>query len=58
MPTYKITNDGKSILCLTCEMESWNKNDVEQKYCGKCNKFHEHAIIELIKEAIKKHFGV
>jgi hypothetical protein len=40
---YVIRNrDGRaSIQCLTCGLTSHNPNDVEQKYCGHCHKFHE-----------------
>lgn len=30
-----------SIVCKTCKLESWNTNDVEQRYCGNCHVFHE-----------------
>lgn len=40
--TYKlVTIDGqKAITCLTCGKTSYNSNDIEQKYCGCCYKFH------------------
>jgi len=41
---YKIKfSDGKpsSIVCGTCEMESYNPNDIKNKYCGNCHIFHE-----------------
>jgi len=38
---YRIEDDGKSIVCLDCDMKSWNRNDVEKLYCGNCHKFHE-----------------
>jgi hypothetical protein len=31
----------KSITCLGCNMISYNQQDVEHKYCGNCNSFHE-----------------
>ncbi|GAG05291.1 unnamed protein product, partial [marine sediment metagenome] len=33
---YKIVNvkGEKGIMCLTCNMISYNKNDIEHKYCG------------------------
>ena len=38
---YLLLEEGKAIQCLTCHMVSHNPNDVEQRYCGKCHKFHE-----------------
>jgi len=50
--TYKIIEDTKSnlkgIKCLVCGLTSWNENDVEQKYCGCCNQFHN--ILQLQSE--------
>jgi hypothetical protein len=40
-PTYTISDSGKSITCCVCGMTSFNLNDVEQKFCGKCHFFHE-----------------
>lgn len=28
------------IQCLTCNLKSYNKNDIKEKYCGHCHKFH------------------
>lgn len=34
--------DGqRAIKCLACLLVSYNRNDVEQRYCGHCHKFHE-----------------
>lgn len=34
--------DGKrAITCLACGLTSHNTNDVAQKYCGHCHRFHE-----------------
>ena len=30
-----------TITCIECGMTSANINDVEQRYCGRCHKFHE-----------------
>ncbi|MDB6022975.1 MAG: hypothetical protein JWQ04_2832 [Pedosphaera sp.] len=40
---YIITNDGASIGCKTCGRVSFNLNDVREKYCGFCHKFHNQA---------------
>lgn len=34
-------NNRPAIKCLTCQMISFNTNDIEQLYCGYCHKFHE-----------------
>lgn len=31
---------GKAIKCLVCGMTSYNSNDVEQRYCGRCHRYH------------------
>ena len=31
----------EGIKCLICGRTSWNKNDVEQRYCGNCHQFHD-----------------
>lgn len=33
--------DKESITCLRCERTSHNPNDVEHRYCGFCNMFHD-----------------
>lgn len=38
---YRISDDGKSITCLHCGMKSFNINDVNNLYCGRCHKFHD-----------------
>lgn len=30
-----------SITCYTCGLASYNPNDIENKYCGNCHKFHD-----------------
>lgn len=37
---YSISSDGKMITCHTCGSTSHNRNDVANRYCGKCHKFH------------------
>jgi ribosomal protein L37E len=39
LPPYIITPGGKSIICLYCGWESYNPNDVANKYCGHCHAF-------------------
>lgn len=29
------------IRCATCKSVSYNENDIAQRYCGRCHKFHE-----------------
>ena len=38
---YVISADGKSIKCLTCNRTSHSQGDVDNLYCGACQKFHE-----------------
>jgi len=35
-----------AIRCNGCGLTSYNQNDVEQRYCGRCHVFHEdtHAV--------------
>jgi len=39
---YRLLASGplSGIQCLTCGKTSWNPNDVANKYCGKCHRFH------------------
>lgn len=39
--TYVIGAHGRWIKCLTCRMTSHHPEDVAQKYCGNCHKFHK-----------------
>jgi hypothetical protein len=43
--TYAIFEDfhtgHDAIYCFKCKMTSHNPEDVLQKYCGKCNEFHQ-----------------
>lgn len=39
--TYKIAEDGSSITCTTCGLTSYHPKDVEQCYCGHCDRFHD-----------------
>lgn len=38
---YRIARDGRSITCLTCRTLSFNPNDIRNRYCGFCHKYHE-----------------
>lgn len=29
------------IKCLVCKRTSWNPNDVKNKYCGGCHRYHD-----------------
>jgi len=42
--TYWIKDDGDhlpSITCLFCGFTSYNPHDIEERYCGRCHRFHE-----------------
>jgi hypothetical protein len=41
-PTYYIGPEGAWIQCLFCGLVSHNPNDVKERYCGKCHKFHQN----------------
>lgn len=44
MPTYEIGKNvgGETfIACRICQMRSYNRNDIEQRYCGSCHQFHD-----------------
>lgn len=38
--TFTLTTDG-GITCLRCKATSYNPNDVEQHYCGRCHVHHD-----------------
>lgn len=41
---YQISRDAYGnewIKCLVCGMGSYNRNDIEQRYCWNCKVFHE-----------------
>ena len=40
-PTYRISDDGKSITCLVCGRTSYNPHDIAEHYCGFCHFFHD-----------------
>lgn len=31
----------EAIQCLVCESISYNKNDIREKYCGRCHQYHD-----------------
>jgi hypothetical protein len=42
-----MTEEQPSIKCLQCGHVSYNKNDIEQKYCGFCHGFHTNLALVL-----------
>lgn len=40
---HEVTPTGlrTAIVCLYCGKASYNRHDIEQKYCGACHRFHE-----------------
>jgi hypothetical protein len=38
---YELLDEGRAIKCYVCGMVSHNPNDVAQRYCGNCHRFHE-----------------
>jgi ribosomal protein L37E len=41
--SYVIGDKGWSITCVRCGLKSYNINDVVQRYCGNCHRFHEES---------------
>jgi hypothetical protein len=37
----KPMSDEPYIKCKTCSLTSYNPNDIKEKFCGRCHKFHE-----------------
>jgi ribosomal protein L37E len=55
-PTYRLVEGGLAITCLICGRTSWNKKDVEYKYCGYCHKFHDdrfEAMDTIVNKGLK-----
>jgi hypothetical protein len=42
--TYELADDGRAIICLRCGLTSYNAGDIENRYCGHCNLFHEPEV--------------
>lgn len=42
----------RSIVCLLCGAESFNRHDVEQRYCGACKLFHDFVGLALERAAL------
>jgi hypothetical protein len=42
--TYRLVDDGRAIECLRCGMVSYHPEDVRQRYCGHCHRFHDDPI--------------
>ena len=40
-PSYRLGIDGKSITCLRCGMTSYNRSNIANRFCGKCQIFHD-----------------
>lgn len=39
-----LTNEGRSIRCLICGAISYNPNDVRERYCAFCHRFHDEMM--------------
>lgn len=42
---FVIVDGFRGIKCLRCEKTSFHPQDIYQRYCAKCNRFHEEATI-------------
>jgi len=51
--SYRIEDNGTSIVCLSCNHKSYNPNDVLQRYCGHCHRFHEPRPVDQLLKAAK-----
>ena len=40
-PALKLVVGAPSITCPKCQKTSWNKDDIENKYCGKCGYYKD-----------------
>jgi len=49
MKTYELGDkDGSPFIrCLVCRTKSYNRGDIDQRYCGHCHEFHERERIWL-----------
>ena len=47
--TYLIDKNSLYICCLKCGRVSYNKNDIDKKFCSNCNKYHSDIIKELLE---------
>jgi ribosomal protein L37E len=46
MSGYTIAPDASWIRCHRCGRTSYNRNDVAQRYCGFCHRFHDDEDIK------------
>lgn len=54
---YELGCDSESfILCLECNRKSYNRYDIDQKYCGNCHAFHD--VMDLMKRSAVHIAGV
>lgn len=42
--TISLGEHGACITCHVCGKTSWNRNDVEQRYCGHCHVVHHDGL--------------
>lgn len=48
--SYTLLRGGTAIHCGTCGRISHNVSDVEKRYCGHCNKFHDDGLYGVIED--------
>lgn len=48
--TIGLRDDLTCIVCLCCGLGSFNPNDVEERFCGFCNRFHDDVPTEEEKQ--------
>lgn len=56
--TYEIVEGGRAIKCLLCGLTSYHPKDVEHRFCGKCDLFHEDLRLQRMIERKRTEEGV
>lgn len=44
MLSYELTDDGASITCKMCSAKSYNRGDIDNRYCHRCGVFHDDVL--------------
>jgi ribosomal protein L37E len=42
--SYTMIDQGRAIRCNMCGSASYSAQDIRQKYCGRCHKFHNDPV--------------
>lgn len=52
--SYTMIDGGKAIRCGECGAVSYNRNDIQHKYCTRCHKYHGNAPIAGVRTWITR----